>query len=64
MEDDAIDIVYIATINAQAFTNHGMFTAWKAMFSVREKAIWGNYEELVTAYHYAKDHNLLLCVKL
>jgi len=60
LEDDAIDIVYIATVNAQHFTNI-MECLQHGKHVLCEKAIWGNYEELVTAYHYAKDHNLLLC---
>ena len=60
LEDDAIDIVYIATVNAQHFTNI-MECLQHGKHVLCEKAIWGNYEELVTAYNYAKDHNLLLC---
>lgn len=60
LEDENIDIVYIATVNSQHYQNimdclkHGKHV-------LCEKAIWGNYEELKKAYAYAMEHQLLLC---
>lgn len=60
MEDEQIDIIYIATINSQHYQNimdclkHGKHV-------LCEKAIVGSYEELQTAYTYALEHHLLLC---
>lgn len=60
MKDPEIDIIYIATVNSQHYKNimdclkHGKHV-------LCEKAIWGNYKELKSAYDYAQEHHLLLC---
>jgi predicted dehydrogenase len=60
LNDENIEIVYIATVNSQHYKHIMMcLEAGKHVFC--EKAIWGNYEELKKAYEYAKNKNLLLC---
>lgn len=60
LKDEAIEIVYVATVNSQHYKHIMMcLEAGKHVFC--EKAIWGNYEELKKAYEYAKNKNLLLC---
>ena len=60
LNDPAVDIVYIATVNSQhykwimACLEHGKHV-------LCEKAIWGNYEEMKTACALAKEKGLLLC---
>ncbi len=60
LNDPAVDIVYIATVNSQhykwimACLEHGKHV-------LCEKAIWGNYEEMKAACALAKEKGLLLC---
>lgn len=60
LTDPAVDIVYIATVNSQhykcimACLEHGKHV-------MCEKAIWGDYEEMKTAYKLAQEKGLLLC---
>ena len=60
LNDPAVDIVYIATVNSQhykcimACLEHGKHV-------MCEKAIWGNYGEIKAAYDLAQEKGLLLC---
>ena len=60
LEDEAVDIVYIATVNSQHYKwimeslRHGKHV-------LCEKAIWGNYEEMKAAWELAESRGLLLC---
>lgn len=60
LNDPAVDIVYIATVNSQhykwimACLQHGKHV-------LCEKAIWGNYEEMKAAWALAEEKGLLLC---
>lgn len=60
LNDPAVDIVYIATVNSQhykwimACLEHGKHV-------LCEKAIWGNYEEMKAAWALAEEKGLLLC---
>lgn len=60
LEDENIDIVYIATVNSQHLKNI-MSCLRHGKHVLCEKAIWGNYIEFKEAYEYAQKHNLLLC---
>lgn len=59
LNDPAVDIVYIATVNSQhykwiiASLEHNKHV-------LCEKAIWGNYNEMKTAYKLAEEKGLLL----
>ena len=58
--DEAVDIVYIAAVNNCHYPlimealSHGKHV-------LCEKAIWGNWDELKTAYDLAASKGLLLC---
>ena len=60
LEDEAVDIVYIAAVNSQHYRlildalDHGKHV-------LCEKAIWGNYEEMKRACELAASKGLLLC---
>lgn len=60
LNDPAVDIVYIATVNSQhykwimACLKHGKHV-------LCEKAIWGNYEEMKATWALAEEKGLLLC---
>ncbi len=60
LDDPGVDIVYIATVNSQhykcilACLEHGKHV-------LCEKAIWGNFGEMKTAYLIAEEKGLLLC---
>lgn len=60
LEDKNVDVVYIATVNSQHYKNiMGCLEHNKHVLC--EKAIWGNKEEMQSAYDLAKSKNLLLC---
>ncbi|MCD2492325.1 Gfo/Idh/MocA family oxidoreductase [Lacrimispora sp. NSJ-141] len=60
LNDPGVDVVYVATVNSQhykcilACLEHGKHV-------LCEKAIWGNFEEMKTAYFLAQEKGLLLC---
>lgn len=60
LEDEEVDIVYIATVNSQHYKwiiealNHRKHV-------LCEKAIWGNYKEMEEAWKLADSKGLLLC---
>ncbi|MDD3402395.1 MAG: Gfo/Idh/MocA family oxidoreductase [Hespellia sp.] len=59
IEDEEVDVVYIATVNSQHYKNI-MKCLKNGKHVLCEKAIWGNYQEMKIAYEYAKEHNLIL----
>lgn len=60
LEDECIDIIYIATVNSQHYENI-MACLKKGKHVLCEKAIWNDYRQLQEAATYALEHNLLLC---
>lgn len=60
LNDEAVDIVYIATVNSQHYTcimkclEHGKHV-------LCEKAMWGNYAQVKAAHQLATKKGLLLC---
>lgn len=59
IEDPKIEVVYIATVNSVHYENI-MSCLKKGKHVLCEKAIWGDHRELVAAYEYAQQHNLVL----
>ena len=60
LSDPAVDIVYIATVNSQHY-KWIMESLAHGKHVLCEKTIWGNYEEMKTAYALAEEKGLLLC---